>query len=120
MKIGTGCPGPMSAAASVRAVDLLLRDVRKESENLHKLLELCVLKCLDWLVYAHEEVGFDSSLLFDPVTSTDVLGRKYFKEISKPHFKRLFDGMTEIIGKNLQYIYVDILDKFGMIYGRLA
>ena len=98
MPVASGIPGPMSAAASVRAVELLLRDVRKDPENLHKLLDLCVTKCLEWLKYAHEEVGLSSAMLFDPVTSTDVFGKKYFQDISKPHFKRLFDGMTEILG----------------------
>lgn len=99
MPMASGCPGPMSAAASVRPVELILRDVRKDPENLHKLLDLCVTKCLEWLQYVKEEVGVDSAMLFDPVTSTDVLGTKYFKDISKPHFKRMFDGMTEIVGK---------------------
>lgn len=98
MPVSSGCPGPMSAAASVRAVELILRDVRKNPENLHKLLDLCVTKCLEWLKYLHEEVGVSSAMLFDPVTSTDVLGKKYFQEFSKPYFKRLFDGMTEITG----------------------
>lgn len=99
MPLSTGVPGPMSAAASVRSIELILRDVKKASGDLHKLLELCVEKCLEWLEYAHGELEFSSGLIFDPVTSTDVLGKKYFQEISKPHFKRLFDGMTDILCK---------------------
>ncbi len=98
MPLSSGIPGPMSAAASVRSVELILRDVRRDPENLHKLLDLCVTKCLEWFQHVHEEIGVQSAMLFDPVTSTDVLGKKYFQEISKPHFKRLFDGMTAITG----------------------
>lgn len=98
MPITSGCPGPISAAASVRAIELILRDVRKDPENLHRLLELCVIKCLEWLEYLKEEVGCVSASIFDPVTSTDVLGKKYYLEFSKPYFKRLYDGMTEILG----------------------
>lgn len=98
--ITSGCPGPISAAASVRAIELILRDVRKDPENLHKLLDICVTKCLEWLKYLKEEVGCVSASIFDPVTSTDVLGKKYYLEFSKPYFKRLFDGMTEILGAN--------------------
>lgn len=97
--LSSGCPGPISSASSVRAVELMLRDVRRDPENLHKLLDLCVTKSLEWLKYLHEEVGIGSATIFDPVSSTDVLGKKYYAEFSKPYFKRLFDGMTEIIGR---------------------
>lgn len=99
MPLSSGLPGPISAASSVRAVELILRDVRKDPENLHKLLDLCVTKCLEWFRYLNEEVGISSATMFDPVTSTDVLGKKYFQEFSKPYFKRMFDGMTEIMGR---------------------
>ena len=94
--LATSTVGPMSTASSIRSVELLLRDVRKNPEKLHKLLDFCVDASLQWLRIFSEETGCKQMSIADPVTSTDVLGKKYFEEFSKPYFKRLFDGVTEI------------------------
>ena len=98
MPVSSGCAGPISSAASIRPIELLLRDMRRNPEQLHRLLECCVNKNLEWLQLFCEETGCKDLMLADPVTSMDILGKKYFLEFSKPYFKKVFDGMIEITG----------------------
>ena len=42
LPISTSTNGPLSAAQSIRPVELILKDMRKNKENLHKLIELAL------------------------------------------------------------------------------
>ena len=44
MNITTRVAGPISTAGSIRPIESVLKDTRKDSENLHKLLEFCIKK----------------------------------------------------------------------------
>ena len=44
MNITTRAAGPISTAGSIRPIESVLKDTRKDSENLHKLLEFCIKK----------------------------------------------------------------------------
>ncbi|MDO4474183.1 MAG: uroporphyrinogen decarboxylase family protein [Eubacteriales bacterium] len=98
MGISTDAAGPISTAVALRPIEYVLRDMRKNPEKLHRLLSLGVDCSLKWVKTFYEETGSTAVGFADPVTTTDVLGLKYFKEFSKPYIKKLFDGIYEITG----------------------
>lgn len=96
----TGVAGPISTAAAIRPVEKILRDTRRNPEQLHKLLEYSVDASLQWVKAVHEIVGDNmTAAIADPVTTTDIISHKQFLEFSKPYLKRLFEEITRIIGK---------------------
>ena len=98
MEISTDAAGPFSTAAAMRPIELVLRDIRKNPEELHRLLSFCVSSSLKWVEKFCRETGSKSVGLSDPVTSSDILGIKYFREFSRPHLKELIDGIVKITG----------------------
>jgi len=99
MGISTDAAGPISTAIALRPIDLVLRDMHKAPDKLTRLLNSSVDASLRWVELFHETFPDGSAGIVDPVTTTDILGRKYFEEFSKPYFKRLFDGITDITGR---------------------
>ena len=96
----TGVAGPISTAAAIRPVEKILRDTRRNPEQLHKLLDFSVDASLQWIKAVHEITGGKmSAAIADPVTTTDIISHKQFLEFNKPYLKRLFDEMTRIVGK---------------------
>jgi uroporphyrinogen decarboxylase len=99
MGISTDVAGPMSTVVAMRSVDLVLRDIHKDPENLHNLLAIGVDCSLKWIEEFHRKTGSKSIGFADPVTSENVLGMKHFQIFSKPYIKRLIDGIIEITGQ---------------------
>ena len=99
MDIFTNVAGPLSTASALRPIDLVLRDMYKAPDKLERLLNSSIDDSLQWIRMFHETFPDGSVGIADPVTTTDILGRKYFEVFSKPYFKRLFDGITEITGR---------------------
>lgn len=97
-EISTDVAGPISTAAAIRPVELLLRDMKKRPEKLHRLLQYAVDCSLAWVEKFVEETGGRSVSISDPVTTTDILGYKYFREYSRPYFEKLFWGIHNITG----------------------
>lgn len=100
MGVSTDVAGPISTAIAMRPVEKVLRDVRKEPEKLHLLLDYSVECSLEWVKMFCEQMGECSVGISDPVTTTDILGMKYFKEFSKPYLTKLFKGIKIISGNN--------------------
>lgn len=90
--------GPLSSAASVRKTEFLLRDMRKNQENLHRLLEFMVYCLLTWVGYVKEEFGTVSVGIADPVSSYTLISDRMFREFSKPYLKKLIKGVFELTG----------------------
>lgn len=94
--ISTSVAGPMSTAAAIRPVESLLRDTRKNSEMLKRLLDLTVDCSLKWVEVFCNEFGPSSVMISDPVTCMNILSKKQFDEFSFPYLKKLVDGIVEI------------------------
>lgn len=99
MRVSTDVAGPLSTAAAIRRIEHILRDMRKNPEALHRLLDVSVNTSLKWVEAFCRETGSHSASFADPVTTTDILGEKYFEKFSKPYMKKLVDGITKITGK---------------------
>lgn len=98
MRISTDCAGPFSTAIAVRPIEKVLRDIHKAPEKLHALLQLCVRNSLTWVEMFYKETGSTSVGMSDPVTTSDILGKKYFQEFSQPYIKELISGIEKITG----------------------
>lgn len=98
MGVATDVAGPISTAVAMRPIESVLKDIRKNPEQLHKLLGCAVQCSLEWIRTFCNTTGSKSVGIADPVTTTDILGKKYFLEFSKPYLKRLVDGIVEITG----------------------
>lgn len=99
MPVFNGVAGPMSAAVSLRPVELLMRDMLKKPDELHRLLSFCVDCNLKWVQKIYDDFGVAAVSIADPATSTDLIGHRFFKKFSYPHFKDLFDGIVRITGQ---------------------
>ncbi len=96
--ISTSVAGPFSTSISIRRVESILRDTKKDSDNLHRLLQLTVDCSLKWVEAFYNEFGAAGTNITDPVTSMNILSYVQFKQHSYPYFKRLADGITSITG----------------------
>lgn len=72
--------GPMSTAAAIRGTENLLKDMRRQKEQLHKLLEFCVELNRKWVEYVWKTCEASVSIA-DPVASENLLGVNRFREL---------------------------------------
>ncbi len=98
MAIATGVSGPITVAAAIRPLDLILRDTVKNPELLNSLLDLCVERSLEWVKMFCDEFGPVATSIADPVTCIDILSKKQFINISMPYLEKLIIGIKKITG----------------------
>ena len=91
--------GPLTTAVALRSTEDVLKDMRKDKENLHRLLSYCVDCSLAWVKAVYETHGVTSIGINDPVTSMSLISPSAFQEFSKPHLQEFFDGIVKITGK---------------------
>ncbi len=94
-----GVVGPLSIASCMRDPGLLLRDLKKQPENVHKLLDLAVKSQLDWLAYNLQEFGPVNLMMGDPSVASEFISPRMFREICRPHVQELADGIEKLMGK---------------------
>ena len=98
MGVSTDVAGPVTTAAAIRQIEMLLRDMRRDPEHVHRLISLGVECSLKWVQMFVDEFGPCGVGIADPVTTTDILGTKLFMEFSSPYLKILIDGIKDITG----------------------
>ena len=89
--------GPLTIASYLRGVTNLLKDMRRDKENVKRLLEVVVAnqkRCID----AFSRFGVTISL-GDPVASGSLLSPKYFREFAMPALREVSDYAFEKTGK---------------------
>ena len=101
----TGGSGPMTTAISIRSPEMLMRDMIRDKENAHRLLDFSVQCTLKWIKYNREIFPNAVVGLADPATSGNLISNKMFHEFSKPHFMDLLAGIKEITG-SIQGIHI--------------
>lgn len=81
--------GPFTAASSIFSPDKLLRTIRKDVENTHRLLDFCTDALIE-VVETFSNLGQPLAfILCDPVASGTMLSRKQFEEFVEPYTKKL-------------------------------
>ena len=98
MYLSTSLAGPMTTAVSVRPIEMLLKDIKKNKEKLHRLLSVLTDLNIEWLRMFKEEFGPCDVAIADPVSCQDILGIKHYREFSFPYQERLVNETIEIMG----------------------
>ena len=94
--IGSCIGGPLSIAACVRGTDNLLRDLRKNPEMVHRLMQLVT----DTALLYYDEV-FDLGCGIDiaePVASCSMISPAHFREFVKPYLVQYADHIRKRAG----------------------
>lgn len=87
--VSTVFGGPFTTAAALRPIDLFVRDLVKNKEWVHELLDLCT----------RAGIGFIDNILrrkalpiiVEPIGSGSLVSPRHFKEFVAPYLKRLAD-----------------------------
>lgn len=90
--------GPVSLATELRPIEMFLRDLRKEPENVKNLLEFVTKSSLTFMEEFTREFGKYEAFIPDPISSSDLLSKDQFEKYSFPYLNELIDGINEITG----------------------
>jgi uroporphyrinogen decarboxylase len=87
--VSTVLGGSFTTAAALRPVDLLARDLVKNKEWVHELLEMCTVAGIRFI----DEILKRGSLPFivEPIGSGSLVSPKHFHEFVAPYLKRMAD-----------------------------
>lgn len=78
--ISTEVSGPITVAAAIRPINKLLRDLRKNPDDVKRLLDFCVDVNMKWLEAFINEFGLCGISIADPVACDDILSPLQIKE----------------------------------------
>lgn len=94
-RVGVGCSvgGPITTAGAVRGTDKLLKDMHRQPEKVHRLLQFVtdnVLLFIDVL----SSRGIKPSIA-EPTASGTILSEKHFREFAMPYLKQYCDRIVK-------------------------
>ena len=98
LPVATSTNGPLSVAQSIRPVEYILKDMRKDRENLHKLIELSLNCCIRWVEAFVKEFKTADYSFGDPIASGNLISKKMYDEYAFPYQERLVNAVYEITG----------------------
>lgn len=104
-RFGGDCPlstdiaGPLSTAASIMPLRILLKELLKRPDDIQKLLEFSLEAVLHWVMAANREYGVTAVNVADPVASCSVIGPNLFRAVAAPYLLRLRQEVERITGK---------------------
>lgn len=96
VKVGSGMGGPLTCAALMRGADNLLRDIKKNPEAVHKIMEVNTQNLINYMA-ACWKYGVGCSV-GDSFASCTVISPKDFRIFVKPYLKRIADWQIENLG----------------------
>ncbi len=91
--------GPMTGAIALREPSKLMRDLKKDKEKAHKLIDLGVQSQLKWLEYVLSEFKTIGLSIFEPASSGSMISLDAFREFSRPHMEDLLSGIKRLYGR---------------------
>jgi uroporphyrinogen decarboxylase len=86
--INAGCEGPITAAGSAWGMENLMRNMIKNPDLVHKILEITTDSIIDFL-NAQMDFGVDNIALADPSASCTCISPEFFKEFAFPYYKKI-------------------------------
>lgn len=98
MYVTTSLAGPITTAISLRPIEKLLKDTKKNKEKVHDLLEFILKVNREWLLLFKENFGSVDVAIADPVSCNDILSKSQFLEFSYPYLERTVEDIKEIMG----------------------
>lgn len=83
--------GPFTTAAALRPLDLMSRELYKEKEKVHELLELCTQANLAFIdgIMAHGGLP----IIVEPIGSGSLVSPRHFTEFVAPYLRRVADHL---------------------------
>lgn len=97
--IGLNMGGPLSVASTIRGTKEIMKDLRKNKENLHKLLMFSTECNLEFVKVLYNDFGIVPSIA-EPLASLNLISPKMFEEFPKVYLKMQVDGIKKITGKS--------------------
>lgn len=94
-RVSTGCSigGPVTTAAAVRGTDQFLRDMHRNPEMVHKLMQFVTNNAFRF-IDALCDMGIKPSIA-EPTASGTLISEKYFREFAKPYLKQYSDRISK-------------------------
>ncbi len=83
-----GCEGPITAAGSVWGVENLMRNMIKNPELVHKVLEACSNTIIDFC-NAQMDAGVLGLGLAEPTASSTCISPSFFEKFAVPYYKKI-------------------------------
>ncbi|CAH2214560.1 uroporphyrinogen decarboxylase family protein [Tepidibacter aestuarii] len=93
VSVGSSVGGPFTTAAFLRGTELFLKDLTKNPEMAHKLLEVSTQSVINY-IDAVCDLGLSPSLA-EPIASCTMISSKKFREFAKPYLKKCMDRIIE-------------------------
>lgn len=94
--VGTFIGGPITTAGYLRGTDVLLRDMIRNPEMAHRLMEVVTLSALQYIDLMCG-LGYAISIA-DPSASGSMISPDLFREFVKPYLSRYVERVVEISG----------------------
>jgi uroporphyrinogen decarboxylase len=86
--LNAGVEGPITAAASIWGMENLMRNMIKNPDLVHKILEVATDSIIDFL-NAQMEYGMNMVSIAEPSASCTCISPKFFQEFAYPYLKRI-------------------------------
>lgn len=94
--VGSSVGGPFTAAASLRGTEHFLKDLHKNPEQAHQLLQLVTESALNY-IDAVCDLGLKPSIS-EPTASGTLISSRQFQEFAQPYLKQYADRIIERCG----------------------
>lgn len=91
--VGSSMGGPFTTAAFLRGTENFLKDITRNPEMVHRLLELSTQSVINY-IDAVCDLGLSPSIA-EPIASGTMISAKTFREFAKPYLKKCMDRIIE-------------------------
>lgn len=81
--------GPFTVASQLRGVDSFMRELYKDPERIHKLLDVCTESIINFIDAIVKAGGVPC--LAEPVASGSLISKKVFREFNVPCLERIYE-----------------------------
>ncbi len=115
VSVGSSVGGPFTTASFLRGTDKFLRDLNKNPEMVHKLLEIATKSVINY-IDAVCDLGLSPSIA-EPNASCTMISEKKFREFAKPYLKKCMDRIIERTGSGTT---LHICGKTKKIWGDMV
>ncbi|MBS3909984.1 MAG: uroporphyrinogen decarboxylase family protein [Actinobacteria bacterium] len=87
--VSTVLAGPFTTAAALRPIELFTRDLYKNKEWVHELLEICTQAAIGFIdeIFKRKSIPY----IVEPIASASIVSPKMFREFVTPYLKRIAD-----------------------------
>ncbi len=99
VSVGTGIGDPFTTAAFLRGTEELLKDLRRNPEFVHALLQLTTQSIINYMDAALKR-GFSCSI-GGGLASCSVISARYFREFAQPYLARIAEWLKQKNGNEL-------------------